>query len=126
MSENTITKNDIIDAEEFAVAENEAKESKLVYVHKFATPFTYEGKTYEELTFDFGKLRGNDGIAIERELQALGRVVITPEFSGDYLIRLAAKACTEKIGADVLCAMSLRDYNKVRGKARSFLMNSAL
>ena len=130
MSENTkktnITNEEIIDAEEFAVAEKEAKESKNVYVHKFDEPFTYEDKTYEELSFEWGKLTGADSLAIEGEIAALGKVVITPEFSGEYLIRLAAKACTEKIGSDVLCAMPLRDYNKIRGKARSFLMGLAL
>ncbi len=127
INENENTENkDIINPEEFAVAKKEAKESKSVYVHKFAKPFTYAEKTYEELTFEWDKLTGADSLAIEGEIAALGKVVITPEFSGEYLIRLAAKACTEKIGSDVLSAMSLRDYNKIRGKARSFLMGLAL
>ena len=93
-----------------------------VYNHRFASPFTYEGKTYEELTFEFGKLTGTDALAIENELSTLGKMFISPEFSGEYLVRMAAKACTEPIGADVLSAMPLREYNRIRNRARSFLL----
>ena len=113
----------MIDEKELSVAETEAKEAKSVYVHEFETPFTYEGKTYDKLTFDWGSLTGKDSLAIETELQDLGKAVIVPEFSGDYLIRMAARACTEKISPDHLLGMRLADYNKIRGKARSFLLN---
>lgn len=43
------------------------------YTHTFDTPFTFEGRTYDTLTFDFSKLSGDDDIAIENELQALGK-----------------------------------------------------
>ena len=78
----------IIDAEEFSVAEKSAEESAYTYIHKFKTPFAYEGKTYEELTFDWGKLTGDDGLAIENEMQQLGKPVIVPTFSGEYLVRM--------------------------------------
>lgn len=97
-----------------------------IYTHRFSKPFTFEEKTYKELSFDFEGLTGADSLSIENELASLGKVVVSPEFSGEYLIRLAVRACQEKIGADVFAAMPLRDYNKIRGKARSFLMNAAL
>ena len=65
------------------------------YTHTFDTPFTFEGRTYETLTFDFSKLSGYDDIAIENELQALGKPVVVAEMSGEYQIRLAARACKE-------------------------------
>lgn len=120
---NEITKP-IIDAEEFAVAENEAENSDYIYKHMFAKPFTYEGKTYNELVFDWGSLTGQDSLAIENEMQSLGKPLIAPEFSGEYLIRMAARACTKKIGSDILIAMPLGDYNKIRNRARSFLLRS--
>lgn len=46
------------------------------YTHTFDTPFTFEGRTYDTLTFDFSKLSGDDDIAIENELQALGKPVV--------------------------------------------------
>lgn len=111
-----------IDENEFAVAKKESENTAGVYVHEFSTPFSYEGKTYEKLTFDWNKLTGEDSLAIENELQSLGKAVIMPEFSGDYLVRMASRACTDNIGADVILAMSLGDYNAIRGKARSFLL----
>lgn len=117
-------KTGVIDAEEFAVAEKDAKDSGLTYTHKFRKPFEYQGKTYTELTFDWDKLTGNDGLAIENELQQLGKPVVVPAFSGEYLVRLAARACTEKIGADAFGSMSIADYNKIRSAARSFLLQS--
>ena len=113
-----------INAEEFSVAEKQADESTLSYTHQFTTPFTYEGKTYEEITFNWGKLTGADSLAIEAEMSALGKPLIVAEFSGEYLVRMASRASSPRIGSDVLEAMPLADYNKIRGAARSFLLRS--
>lgn len=96
------------------------------YTHTFSKPFTYEGRTFEHLAFDFSKLSGNDDLAIENELQALGKPVVVAEMSGDYQIRLAARACTEKLGVDVLMAMPLRDFHRIRNRARSFLLSASI
>ena len=96
------------------------------YTHKLQKPLDYEGKHYESLTFDWGKLTGNDSLAIEAELTALNQPVIIPSMSAGYLIRMACRACTEPIGVDVIGAMSIRDYNTIRTKARNFLLRSDL
>lgn len=124
MSENT-KNSEFVNEKELEAAQNEARESKNVYVHEFSKPFTYEGKTYDKLTFEWDSLTGNDYLAIEGEMAAIGKVVITPEFSGEFIVRMAAKACTSKIGSDVLGAIPFKDFNKIRGKARSFLLSSA-
>lgn len=112
-----------IDEKEFEVAKSESLKSTSLYVHKFNKPFEYMGKKYNELTFNWESLTGRDSLDIEAEIEATtGRAVIVPAFAGEYLIRMAAKACTEKIGHDALEYMSLVDYNKIRSKARSFLM----
>lgn len=127
MSENTNNgAPGAIDPKEFAVAEAEAKKSTDAYTHKFKRPFAYEGRTYDELTFDWDKCTGKDALDIEYECQALGKTVIVPTLSGEYLIRFAAKACTEKIGADALMLMSIKDYNVIRSQARSFLLSTEL
>lgn len=113
-----------IDPDEFSVAQAEAETSTDAYTHKFRKPFTHEGKTYTELTFDWDKCTGEDAIAIENEMQALRKPVIVPTFSGEYLIRFAARACTERIGADVFLRMPIGDYNRIRSAARSFLLKS--
>ena len=122
--DNTKNTAPVVNADEFAVAEKEAQESKNTYTHTFATPFTYEGQTYHELVFDWGRLTGHDSLMIENELTALGKTVIAPEFSGEYLMRMAARACTSKIGWDTLAAMPLADFNRIRNRARSFLLRS--
>lgn len=105
-------------------AANKAATDPCVYVHKLIQPFEYEGKKYDTLTFDFGKLTGNDSLAIEAEMSALRQPVIVPNMSAGYLIRMACRACTKPIGVDVIGAMSIRDYNTIRTKARNFLMLS--
>ena len=103
---------------------------------KLKRPFTYEGQTFDELNFDFEGLTGDDALAIEDELQAIGKPTISPTFSGQFLVRMAARACTNtivdasgrprRIGDDALRALPIFEFNRVRGKARSFLLASEL
>ena len=120
---SAVTKPEI-DAKEFAVAEVSAAESEYSYTLTFRKPFVYQGKTYKELVFDWDQLTGKDGLAIENEMQQLGKAVIVPTFSGEYLVRMAARACIEPIASDVFELMPLAEYNKVRSAARSFLLKS--
>ena len=115
-----------VDDQEFARAEQEAEHSTEVYVHTFRTPFTYCGKTYDKLTFHFGKLTGADSLAVEDELQLLGKAVIVPVFSGQYLTRIAARACQEKLDVLAFKSMPIKDYNQIRSYVRSFFLASEL
>ena len=123
--------NAVIDPKEFdaaqaAAAKAAAAADPYTYTHKLQKPLDYEGKHYESLTFDWGKLTGNDSLAIEAELTALKQPVIIPSMSAGYLIRMACRACTEPIGVDVIGAMSIRDYNTIRTKARNFFAEVGL
>lgn len=124
---------------EYAAAEQAAKDapdSVSFYTHKFKKPVTFEGCTFDELTFDFGRLTGNDSLAIEDEMEAMNKPVIVPTFSGQYLTRVAARACTtiltsldgkqRRVGADVIMALPISDYSRIRGRARTFLLKSEL
>lgn len=125
--ETTSSTDTILDPEEYEIAEREAKNlNSSTYIHEFKNPVKYNGTIYDSLTFEWEKLTGKDGLAIENELQALAKPVIVPAFSGDYLIRMAAKACTDKVGADIFLQIPLSDYNKIRSEARSFLLKSEL
>jgi len=97
-----------------------------VYTHKFAKPFEYNGRTYTELSFEWDKLTGKDSREIENELALRGKIVVSPAYSIEYIVRMAARACTERIGADAFDLMSIRDFNKIRGRARAFLLISEL
>ena len=124
----------IVDPAELSVAEEEAIDSENTYTHKFSEPFEVEGVTITELFFDWKSLKARDSLDIEAELQAQGKPVIVPEFSGEYLIRMAAHACKTKItesnglerriSSDAFLDLPLVDYNRIRSKARSFLLKS--
>lgn len=92
-----------------------------LYTHKFAKPITYEGKIYEELTFDFNSLTGGDAMDVEEELQASRHVVLMRTFDPKFLTRMCARACTEKVGYDIFRAMPSRDYSIITNRSKNFL-----
>lgn len=93
-----------------------------VYVHKFKTPFEYEGKKYETLNFYFEKLKGSDMISIESEMQAKNEYALDPLLSRNFQSKMASKAGS--IGADVLEALPIQEFNRIVNAARNFLMDS--
>jgi len=109
---------------ELDTARKEALESDDVYKHKFSNPPLYLGNPISEISFNWNSLTGNDGLSIENELQANGKVIIIPTFSGEFLIRMAARASAPRVGSDFFEAIPLADYNKIRNAARSFLLKS--
>lgn len=121
---DTVKNNSPIDPKEFEVAKKEAEASGDTYTHKLRKPLEYNDKTYTELTFEWDNLTGNDALSIEIEMQQLGKPLIVPTFSGEYLIRVAARACTEPIGSDAFLKMPIADYNRIRSAARSFLLKT--
>lgn len=92
------------------------------YTHAFTDVFVWEGREYKSLDFDFSRLTGADSLAVENELSATGRAAAFPEFSGEYLVRIAARACATPIGADMIRAMPLKDYNAITRRARNFIL----
>ena len=128
-AEETTEKDTVtVDKDEFNKAMEEAKNSSDVYTHTFRTPFEFDGEQLEELTFDFGSLTAADSLAIENELAALHKATLVPEFSGEFMIRMAARACTyrgkngRRLGEDSIRAMRIKDWHSIRSKARSFLI----
>ena len=116
------------------ILEPDAEEAGSVdtYVHIFDKPFTFEGETFESLSFDFGALTAADSLAVERELADMGRRELAPETAGAYQIRLAARACTtrradgRRLGVDAYMAMPIAAYTRIRGRVRSFLLLAGL
>ena len=92
------------------------------YVHEFTKPYTFEDKTYTRLIFDFEKLIGDDLVAIENEMAAVGEYALSPEISTSFLYRLAAKAAG--VGSDVILHLPIREFGKVKNKAQSFLVST--
>lgn len=123
-------------AEAAASIEEQAKAAGVgtgTYTHLFRSPFSYAGKTYEELTFDWESLTGDDSLAIEGEVNSKGKTLVIPAYTGEYLVGMAARACTARdengrrvIGSDTIRAMPLGDFQKICNRARNFLLRSGL
>ena len=119
-----------IDDAEYEAAMNEAKNSVGAFTYEFPSPFVYEGEEFKALSFNFDGLTGADSRAIESEMAAANMPLFIPELSGDYLIRMAMRACTNrradgrKLDIDAFKALPLTAYVKIRGRARSFLMRA--
>lgn len=103
------------------------------YTHTFKRPFTYQGSTFEKLTFDWDSLTGDDHVAIENEILMRGKTLVTPEFSSEFLRGMAIRACTERnadgfrvVNTDVMKAMPIRDFQIICKRARSFLLRAGL
>lgn len=102
----------------------EVKNVQTIYLRK---PLKYADKEYTELSFDFDKLTGQDSLNIERELSSLGKSSVPTPLNSEYLIRIAAKACTSSVGSDAFTTyMSLFDHLKILKTARDFLLNGVL
>lgn len=103
-----------------AASANAEEQPSTLYNHVLAKPIEYDGKIYTELSFDFDKLTGKDSLDVERELQAIGRPVVVRSLSGDYLVRMSARACTAKVGHDIFEMMSVKDYAKITNASKRF------
>ena len=121
-AENTQGKIEEVKTEVAVVTDSDTTQE--AYVHKFQKPYTYEDKTYKELEFEFEKLKGNDLVAVENEMAAVGEFVISPEISTSFLYRLAARAAG--VGSDVISSLPIRDFNKIKNKSRDFLISAGL
>ena len=94
------------------------------YVYKLKEPFAYEDKTYNEVSLNFTALKGKDMIAIEDEMEALGKSYLGPEFSAEFAGRLAARAANMPF--EVLIELPYRDYSGISAVVRNFMLFGAV
>lgn len=120
-----------VDAAVEAEREANAEPDISTYTHTFKNPVNYQGTIIEELTFDWGKLTGADYLEIENELLMRGKTLVTPEFSCDFLWRMATRACTMRddkgvrvLRPDASNSMPIRDFQVICKRARSFLLRA--
>ena len=130
MSKEITTQDEI---EQVEALEKEAREDPdtTVFTRKLNKPFTYEGKTAEELHFDFSSLTGNDVISIEAEMNRRMKNLVLPHLSWEFMTLMAARACTDRDANGLrvadekyLKALPMGDYNAIIGAARTFLLLS--
>ncbi len=117
---------DFIDDKEYAAAmqEAEAAAGDELYCQtvKFKQPREWEGQTYNSLTFDWGKLTGEDFLAIEQQMLLRNKAVVSPEFSSLFLTLMAVKACREQLDEKFFRRLPIAVFNRIRNGARSFLL----
>lgn len=101
------------------------------YTHIFHKPFSFEGKTFERMTFDWGSLTGQDSTAVNRELRGQNVFVVVDTYTIEYLTAMAARACTDRdaegkrvVSSQTLEALPVRDFRTICNKIRSFLLRA--
>jgi hypothetical protein len=102
----------------------EEREGSGYYKHVFKKPFEWEGKVYGSLTFDFESLTGRDTLAVERELAAKNIIPVVRSLNLPFQIRIAARACTETIGIDMLEALPIKDFERIMNRVRIFFISA--
>lgn len=109
--------------------EAQAQKDGGTYTHVFQEPFTYQGETYEKLTFNWKSLSGKDSVAIERELLNRNITTVIAQFTPEYLAAMAARACTYRnndgfrtITTDALYELPILEFRAICDAARRFLL----
>lgn len=111
----------VADTEAQAVELEEKKEQNGIITYKLKKPFTWEGKTYEEINMDFGSVSGKDMDNIEKQiLMTEGSLSVSPEFTSSYMFKLAARAAG--IHHSVIENMSFEDAYRIKAITRNFII----
>jgi len=108
-----------------------AKPERGTYTRVFSRPFTYQGRTFERMNFDWSVLTGEDSAKVKRELAQKRENVSVEVFSDNYLIAMAARACTNRdaggmrtVSAATLEALPVCEYLRIRNGIRDFLLRA--
>lgn len=88
-------------------------------VLKLKKPLEYEGKKYEELTYDFDGLTGDDLLMAEAEMTAAGSVVPIVDLSKAYNAAVFARAA--KIDYAMMRKLHAKDFSRATALVMGFL-----
>lgn len=131
MQKETTTKDEMEQVSQVEAALENAPDPG-TYTHRLKKPFTFDGKTVEEMHFDFDSLTGADTLAISAEMNRRFKNLVLPHLSWEFMTLMAVRACTDRdekgirlVNEKRLQALPMRDYNTIVGKVRDFLLTSA-
>ncbi len=131
MQKETTTKDEMEQVSQVEAALENAPDPG-TYTHRLKKPFTFDGKTVEEMHFDFDSLTGADTLAISAEMNRRFKNLVLPHLSWEFMTLMAVRACTDRDGKGIrlvneklLQALPMRDYNTIVGKVRDFLLTPA-
>ena len=80
----------------------------------------HKGEELEVLDMPLEELTGNDLIEAEKQIIQSGEAVVVTDFSRPYLIAIAARAA--HIPVETLKFMDARDFTRIAGEVRNFLI----
>ncbi|MCI8921124.1 MAG: phage tail assembly protein [Acutalibacter sp.] len=131
MQKETTTKDEMEQVSQVEAALENATDPG-TYTHRLKKPFTFDGKTVEEMHFDFDSLTGADTLAISAEMNRRFKNLVLPHLSWEFMTLMAVRACTDRdekgirlVNEKLLQALPMRDYNTIVGKVRDFLLTPA-
>lgn len=94
---------------------------------ELSEPLEYLDEKYGELTFNFGKLKGEDVLNVEDELMRRHLPIYMNNTVNIYYIMLiAVRACEQNIDDAVLQKLNAVDFNHIISKTKLFLSGIAV
>lgn len=92
------------------------------YLVVFKKPFTFEGKTYENVDLSgLEDLKAADMIAINKIIERGGTVNVLPEMSVEYACLFAGRACGKPV--EFFKALPPKEAIKIKNRVTSFLFS---
>lgn len=95
MQKETTTKDEMEQVSQVEAALENAPDPG-TYTHRLKKPFTFDGKTVEEMHFDFDSLTGADTLAISAEMNRRFKNLVLPHLSWEFMTLMAVRACTDR------------------------------
>lgn len=122
--------NDLTDEEKAEIDKVAKKIIELpsgVWKCELSEPLEYLDETYDELTFNFGKLKGEDVLNVEDELMRRHLPIYMNNTVNIYYIMLiAVRACEQNIDDAALQKLNAVDFNHIISKTKLFLSGIAV
>lgn len=98
-----------------------------VWKCKLSEPLEHLGEKFDELTFNFGKLKGEDMLNVEDELMQRHKpIYMNNSVNIHYILFVAVRACEQKVDDTVLKTLSAVDFNHIINKTKLFLAGIAV
>lgn len=127
---DTEVDDDLTDEEKAEIDEAAKKIIELpgnVWKCKLSEPLEYLDEKYDELTFNFRQIKGEDVVNAEDEL--LRRhlpIYMNNAVNIYYIILIAVRACEQNIDDVALKKLSAVDFNRIVNKTKLFLSGIAV
>ncbi|NBK80146.1 hypothetical protein D5272_16590 [bacterium D16-76] len=114
MQKETTTKDEMEQVSQVEAALENAPDPG-TYTHRLKKPFTFDGKTVEEMHFDFDSLTGADTLAISAEMNRRFKNLVLPHLSWEFMTLMAVRACTDRDekGIRLVNEKLMSEYNDV-------------